>query len=196
MPAHLENAVPRWWRSEVLGTTVVGDGAEGLASLDGEEVKRGKNKTSKKAKRSKPMSPTSPTLSTMSENQRGLTKEEISKIQAKAMKVSSKSCSSCHALVRLTEVYDPAVFHPRSGDYCIHCRTSGDHTYLFFLDRTDLCRRTLKCIWCCWYCLGSLYRVSSCGPSFARWSHDLLRRYSHDLVPRRSAPLRSNPTGR
>jgi hypothetical protein len=86
-PAHLENAVPRWWRSEVLGTTVVGDGAEGMTSLDGEEGKKGRGKQSKKGKRGKPTSPTSPTLSTTSENQRGLTKEEIAKIQAKAMKV-------------------------------------------------------------------------------------------------------------
>jgi hypothetical protein len=86
-PAHLENAVPRWWRSEVLGTTVVGDGAEGLTSLDGEEARRGKKNLSKKG-RHKAASPTSPT-STTSEMQRGLTKEEISKIQAKAMKVPS-----------------------------------------------------------------------------------------------------------
>lgn len=68
-PFHLPQALPRFWRPEVLGRTATGD-QNTTVSLDG-ELKKGKMRSGKREK----------------ENFILLTKEEIARIEAKALKV-------------------------------------------------------------------------------------------------------------
>ncbi|KAL8283718.1 hypothetical protein RQP46_005513 [Phenoliferia psychrophenolica] len=77
-PAHSANAVQRFWRPEVLGCSVSGESldAEEMASLEGERVKKGKGS------RTRHQSPP-PDQSLVI-----LTKEEVARIQSKAMKLA------------------------------------------------------------------------------------------------------------
>lgn len=84
--AHMENAVPRWFKAEVLGSMVSGGGEAAPDALEGFQGRnvhglRNKHKKGKHAKvPSLPM--------TTIEEQPTLSKEETGKIQAKAIKVS------------------------------------------------------------------------------------------------------------
>lgn len=84
--AHMENAVPRWFKAEVLGTMVSGGGEAALDALEGfqgRNVNGAKSKGYKKGKHAKTPSVPMTTI----EEQPSLSKEETAKIQAKAIKV-------------------------------------------------------------------------------------------------------------
>lgn len=89
--AHMENAVPRWFKAEVLGSMVSGGGEAALDALEGfqgRNISSNRQKGYKKGKHAK--SPSVPM--TTIEEQPTLSKEETAKIQAKAIKVGLSSC--------------------------------------------------------------------------------------------------------
>lgn len=90
-PAHIENAVPRWFKAEVLGNMVSGGGGAPLAALDGgTPVKSGIKKTFTSEKvtgRGTTRDERSDSRMSTIQEQPILNKEEITRIQAKAMKV-------------------------------------------------------------------------------------------------------------
>ncbi|KAG0147218.1 hypothetical protein CROQUDRAFT_656323 [Cronartium quercuum f. sp. fusiforme G11] len=89
LPAHLDGAVPRFWRPEVLGTTLSGQDADLLTSeLDKRRGSRASRATISTATR-----PTSPVTGRTGDvpihsSEHGLGKEELARVQAKAMKLA------------------------------------------------------------------------------------------------------------
>jgi hypothetical protein len=85
-PAHMENAVPRWFKAEVLGSMVSGGGEAALDALEGFQGRHANgNPKLKGVKKGKHMHAKS--AMTTIEEQPTLSKEEVAKIQAKAIKV-------------------------------------------------------------------------------------------------------------
>lgn len=92
--SHMENAVPRWFKAEVLGSMVSGGGEAALDALEdiqGRNINGGKYKgLHKKGRLAHGKNISTATPMTTIEEQPTLSKEEIAKIQAKAIKVSAR----------------------------------------------------------------------------------------------------------
>ncbi|KAH9812207.1 AEX-3 domain-containing protein [Melampsora americana] len=111
LPAHLDSAVPRFWRPEVLGTTLAGQDADLLSS---ELDKRKPSRSSRHANghQDHPAQSTSQRKASSSipkvSTQNQLGKEELARVQAKAMKL---------AFAREVEVIASTV-QPPSTTHC------------------------------------------------------------------------------
>lgn len=84
-PAHLDNAVPRWFKAEVLGSMISGGGEGAMEALDGTTAKQSRKGRVDTLRSGRGRS-AKPDMVTIDE-QPTLSKEEIAKIQAKAIKV-------------------------------------------------------------------------------------------------------------
>lgn len=114
-PAHMENAVPRWFKAEVLGTMVSGGGETALDALEGfqgRNVNGSKAREGKKTKGKNAKSTTAPM--TTIEEQPTLSKEEIAKIQAKAIKVRIRdSATLAYIYTNVKTLYVAQLSLPR-----------------------------------------------------------------------------------
>lgn len=90
--SHMENAVPRWFKAEVLGSMISGGGEAALDALEGFQGRNlhgAKHKALKKGRHTHARNgAASATTMTTIDEQPTLSKEETAKIQAKAIKVS------------------------------------------------------------------------------------------------------------